>query len=119
VNIETAVSSGKSAQVRTIVSYTTSEPSDTQVLYRQGTGEGEFSQSTPLNPNLTTNHVVVITDFRPATVYQFRLRAQDAAGNAQTSSDFTVLVPAEKKSVIQMITSNFENTFGWLKKVRR
>jgi hypothetical protein len=29
------------------------------------------------------------------------------------------LVPAEKKSVIQMITQNFENTFGWLKKVRR
>lgn len=118
VNIETAVSQGKDSQVRTIISYTTSEPATTQVLYGQGADDNQYSQSTPLDENLTTNHVIVVTDFKSATVYKFKLQAKDGAGNIQDSQDFTVLVPEEKKSVIQMISQNLENTFGWLKKLK-
>lgn len=119
VSVETTISSGKSGQVRAIISYVTNELSTTQVFYKQGAGEGEYSQSTSFDENLTTNHVVVITDFKPASVYEFRIEAKDSFGNTGHSKDFTVLVPEEKKSVIQMITNSMENTFGWLKKIRR
>lgn len=95
----------------------TSEPAATRVLYKQGPGAGDYVAGTTLDENLTTHHAVVITDFLPATVYQFRLQAQDASGNLASSQDYTVLVLAEKKSVIQMIVENLENTFGWLKKI--
>jgi hypothetical protein len=118
VRTETAVSFGKSSAVQTIISWKTNEPATSQILWEEGISEGSVPKNaTPEDENYTTNHIIVITTFKPASVYRFRIQGKDKAGNLAQSQDFTILIPEKKKSVIRIIISNFENTFGWIKKL--
>ena len=118
VRTETAVSSGKSDVVQTIISWKTNEPTTSQILWEEGISEDSVPKNTTTeDENYTTNHIMVITTFKPASVYRFRIQGKDKAGNIAQSQDFTILIPEKKKSVIQIIISNFENTFGWVKKL--
>ena len=118
VRTETAVSSGKSDVVQTIISWKTDEPATSQILWEEGISEDEKPKnSTTEDENYTTNHIIVITSFKPSSVYRFRITGKDKAANIAESQDFTILIPEKKKSVIQIIISNFEDTFGWVKKL--
>jgi superfamily II DNA/RNA helicase len=64
-----------------------------------------------------TNHVEVITDFAPATVYQFWLNCTDEAGNSIQSENFVLFTPIQEKNIIDLILENFESTFGWVKNI--
>ena len=117
VRTETAISSGKSDTVQTIISWKTNEPTTSQILWEEGisTGESSPANSTKEDLNYTTNHIVVITSFKPDSLYRFRVSGKDNSSNTSQSQDFTILIPEKKKSVIQIIIGNFENTFGWVK----
>lgn len=118
IRTETAISSGKSDVVQTIISWKTNEQTTSQILWEEGISRDEEPQnSTSEDENYTTNHITVITSFKPASVYRFRIQGKDRAGNVAQSQDFTILIPEKTKSVIQIIISNFENTFGWAKKL--
>jgi len=64
------------------VTWTTDEPSTTQVEY--GTG-GSYSVSSPLKSSLETVHSVEIQGLNSYTEYSFRAVSADAAGNTATS----------------------------------
>jgi transcriptional regulator of NAD metabolism len=118
IRTETAVSSGKSNTVQTIISWKTNEPATSQILWEEGISKDEAPKnSTKEDENHTTNHIIVITSFKPSSVYRFRIAGKDKAGNIAESQDFTILIPEKKKSVIQIIISNFEDTFGWVKNI--
>jgi len=118
IRTETAISSGKSDVVQTIISWKTNEPATSQILWEEGISEDSVPKNfTTEDENYTTNHITVITAFKPASVYRFRIQGKDKAGNIAQSQDFTILIPEKKKSVIQIIISNFEDTFGWVKKI--
>jgi YD repeat-containing protein len=69
------------------INWTTDENSDSQVEYGvEGTGYG---QSTALNPALVTAHSQSLSGLRPATVYHYRVKSKDAAGNLRVSGDFS------------------------------
>lgn len=65
------------------VTWTTDEPSTTQVEY--GTN-GSFSTSTPLNSKLETVHTAEIPGLKSYSAYSFRVVSTDAAGNTATSA---------------------------------
>ncbi len=66
------------------VTWTTDEPSTSQVEY--GTTIG-YGSSTILDGTLTTNHSVGITGLSPNTTYNYRARSVDAHGNEAASSN--------------------------------
>lgn len=67
------------------VGWTTNEPSDTQVEYGVTRSYGTRA---PLNPTLGRLHSQTISGLAPNTVYHFRMRSRDAAGNLGVSRDF-------------------------------
>jgi Bacterial Ig domain/Purple acid Phosphatase, N-terminal domain/Fibronectin type III domain/Bacterial Ig-like domain len=69
------------------ISWTTDEASDSQVDYGLTTAYGSTSA---LNSNLVTAHAATLTGLASATLYHFRVRSRDAAGNLATSADFTL-----------------------------
>jgi phosphodiesterase/alkaline phosphatase D-like protein len=83
-------SSGITSSVATI-SWGTDEASDTQVDYGTTTGYGS---STPLNTSLVTSHSAGLTGLSANTLYHYRVKSRDAAGNLATSSDFTFTTAA-------------------------
>jgi hypothetical protein len=81
------------------ISWTTNEISDSQVEFGTAT---TYGSSTPLISTLVTSHSVQLTGLQPITLYHFRVKSRDAAGNLAKSADFTaqtLLAPVTNVSV--------------------
>lgn len=70
------------------VSWTTSEPSDSQVFFRRQ-GETVYQQ-TPIVPAPVTDHAVTLSGLPPETTYEYYVRSSDGSGNAATSAQGTI-----------------------------
>jgi|GEM_PF-920678 len=119
VKTESSLISGKEEKVQSIIFWKTSEASTSQVKFEEGVVISDtFSQESREDNNLTTNHIIVLTNLKPGTVYHFKVVSKDESGNETVSENFTLLTPQKSQSIIQLIISNFEQTFGWLKKIK-
>jgi hypothetical protein len=84
------------------INWTTDEASDTQVEYGTTTGYGS---STALNAALVTSHSQALTGLNPETLYHYRVKSRDAAGNPAVSADYTFTTEANSSApVISEIT---------------
>ncbi|MBI3812622.1 MAG: hypothetical protein HY283_10560 [Nitrospirae bacterium] len=105
------ITAGSVTSTSATISWTTDEPSDTQVQY--GTTMS-YGASTILNSSLVTSHSQSLTVLQPSTLYNFRVLSRDAAGNLATSGNntFTTSAPPDTTPpVISGITaSNITNT---------
>ena len=104
-------------KVQTIVSWNTDEKAYCQFYSREGlnpsveaTGRGEETDP-------RTDHVEVITEFLPSTVYQFWIECRDPSGNKSKSENFVLFTPDKVKSIIDIILENFQGTFGWVNNI--
>jgi len=86
VPIISSISSGTPSSSGATITWTTDENSDTQINY--GT-TSTYTASTTLSASLVTSHSQAITGLLASTVYHFRVRSTDAAGNLTVSSDQT------------------------------
>jgi hypothetical protein len=66
--------------------WTTNEGSSSEVEYGPTTAYGSFST---LDVNLVTAHTTLVGNLSPTTLYHFRVRSRDAAGNLAVSGDLT------------------------------
>jgi chitodextrinase len=89
-----SVSVGSITTTGATISWNTNENADTQVEYGLTTSYG---QSTTLNSTLTTTHSQSLTALSSGTLYHYRVKSKDAAGNLAQSSDltFTTLTPPD------------------------
>ncbi|PYV44930.1 MAG: hypothetical protein DMG06_04505 [Acidobacteria bacterium] len=67
------------------ITWTTNEPADSQVDYAL---TSSYTSSSPLNTSLITSHSVNIAGLAAFTLYHYRIKSKDAAGNLTTSADF-------------------------------
>lgn len=74
------------------VTWTTDEASDTQVEYGLTASYGLL---TGLDTVLVTNHARTLTGLTPSTLYHYRTKSKDAAGNLATSGDLTFTTSAQ------------------------
>jgi hypothetical protein len=85
------ISTSRSSSSSVTVSWTTNNPSDTQVVYGLTTSCGSLTPScaslTELNSSLVTSHSQVITGLAPRTWYHLRMMSRDAARNLTISGD--------------------------------
>jgi len=74
------------------ITWTTNEASDSQVEYGPTTAYG---RSTARNASLVTSHPQTLSGLTAGTLYHYRVKSQDAAGNLATSGDgtFTTAAP--------------------------
>jgi hypothetical protein len=77
-----AVSATADVNGTATVTWTTNEASDSRVDY--GTDPADLGQSVA-DPTRVTSHSIQITGLTPGATYHFRVRSEDAAGNASTS----------------------------------
>ncbi len=83
------------------ISWTTDETADTQIEYGATTSYGS---STTLNINLVTSHAQSLSGLNPGTLYHYRVKSRDGAGNLATSGDytFTTSIPDGQAPTINM-----------------
>ena len=86
-----AVSAGSLTSSGATVTWTSNEPSDSQVEYGLSTSYGA---TTPVDPTLVLGHSMVLTGLQSATVYHYRVVSKDRGGNITRSADFTFTTAA-------------------------
>ncbi|MBZ5538877.1 MAG: fibronectin type III domain-containing protein, partial [Acidobacteriia bacterium] len=97
-----AVSSSSITSSAATISWTTDEASDSQVDYGTTTGYGS---STPLNASLVTSHSAGLSGLTGSTLYHYRVKSKDAAGNLATSGDFTFTTSATPDTTPPIISA--------------
>jgi len=117
VNNESTLFPGGETRIQTIVSWGTDEPSYCGMYYSEGLVAAENANQIPKNTDPATDHVRVLTEFLPSTVYKFWVICEDRAGNEGRSEDFVLFTPEKEKSIIDIILENFEGAFGWVKNI--
>lgn len=84
------------------IAWTTDEASTTQVEYGTTTAYGTL---TPLDTRLVTGHSVALSGLQASTVYHYRVRSSDAAGNLAASADFVFTTSASAPGPAQETVS--------------
>lgn len=83
--ISNVASSGITNTTATIT-WTTNEPADSQVEYGTATSYGS---STTLDTAKVTSHSTLLTGLTANTLYHYRVKSRDSAGNLAVSGDYT------------------------------
>ena len=118
VTNESTLFPGNESQIQTIIEWNTDEPAYCLMTYQEGVaGATEAYTIEKEFIDYSTNHVEVVVDFAPATVYQFYLTCEDDAGNSVQSENFVLFTPIQEKNIIDLILENFEATFGWVQNI--
>ena len=115
VNNDSTLYPGEDSTVQTVISWITDEPASCNLSYVNSAVKsgGDVVSSTPETAPLM-EHVDVVTNFQPATVYKYWVTCTDVDGNTTSSEDFVLLTPQQQKSIVDIIIDNFKSTFGWL-----
>ena len=111
-------SPGQESSAQLVVSWDTDEPSTSQVEFGEGTGES-YAQKTQEDSNLTTNHLVVISNLTPSKVYHLRALAKDKAGNVGKSIDSVTITPKSTLSALDLVVGNLSEVFGFLGNINK
>ena len=118
VSTESTLFPGAEARVQTIVSWRTNKLAVCKFNYQEGLAPGvDQFELEPRDTSFMTEHIQVVTDFRPATVYQFWFVCRDRFGNEGKSETFVVFTPQQEQNIIDLIMENFEETFGWARDI--
>jgi len=81
-----SVSADNITQTGVTINWITNESADSQVEYGLATSYG---LSTPLDLTMVTAHATTLSNLTANTLYHYRVKSKDAAGNLATSNDFT------------------------------
>jgi hypothetical protein len=114
VTNESTLFPGEETRIQTLVGWVTDELAQCAFHYSQGLGGGE-EEHLPEETEPVLDHVSVITELQPATVYRFWITCRDRADNEGRSEDFVLFTPEREKNIIDLILENFESTFGWVR----
>jgi hypothetical protein len=119
IKVDSTIFLDKKDKTQTVISWGTNEPATSKIYYQEGVhgGDSKLSESTGLNENYNKDHIIVVTKFKPGTVYTFRIESADSSGNLTLSLPHTFMTAKQKESIIQVIMRILENTFGWMKKI--
>ncbi len=71
-----------------VISWTTDEASDSQVIYGTTSGTENLTSSTTLNSNLNLDHFATIINLVPDTRYYYQVISNDASNNEAVSSEY-------------------------------
>ena len=96
-----------------IISWTTDEPSTSQVEYGEGTGT-DYNQLTQEDKDLSYSHVVIISGLTPSKVYHLRAISTDAAGNISRSIDTLTITPKSSDNAFDLVITILKESFGFL-----
>ena len=107
--LSSAISTTAATPNSITIRWMTNLASTSQIEYGLTTAYG---LTTPLNGSLVTSHAMTLTGLTPATLYHFRVRSQDAAGNLSVSADSTFTTSAVSAPTVRTVKKK-----NWLDKL--
>lgn len=113
INVETSIrGTGSAARGQVIVSWKTDEPATSQVAYAEGSNATEYNNRSSEDVQLTTEHIVILSDLRTSTVYSIKPLSYDKARNVSYGESQPVVVGRAKESIITIVFTTLQRVFG-------
>jgi len=110
VKFETSQVSGEE-KARIIISWHTSEISNSQIKFREGSSDINDYLFSTLDKDMVTNHIETVSNLKPQTTYRLVILSIDAAGNVGQSDEYIILTPKQKRTFFQIILDNIQELF--------
>jgi len=107
----TTVGVGKDAKAQMIISWLTDEPSTSQAVYGSGTS-GDLKKETPFDPQLTTNHIIVIPNLELSQIFRVKPISKDASGNSGFGEERISVTQDRDFSMIELILGLLKGLLG-------
>ncbi|MCA9380431.1 fibronectin type III domain-containing protein, partial [Candidatus Dojkabacteria bacterium] len=111
---ETAVEFGADVSAQLILTWDTDELATSQVQFAQGTS-GDYTQKSALDENLTFNHLVVINNLNPSSVYKLQVLSKDDVGNEAKGKNIVTITAQSKENPLEVIFGRLSEVFGFLR----
>lgn len=92
-------------KVQTIISWKTSVPATTALLYREGNSGTE--KEIAMEKEKTTKHAAITLTFEPGKTYYFRVKSQMDNGDDLLSEEYSLRTPKAKENAMQTIKAVF------------
>ncbi|HCU47387.1 TPA: hypothetical protein DIC47_03140, partial [Candidatus Nomurabacteria bacterium] len=119
LKVNSTLVSGRTDKVQTIISWQTDEPSTSSVYYEEGSGSlDKVLSNKQEEKEFTKNHVVILSSFKPGTVYRFTIESIDDANNVSKPPVRTIITPRKIESIVDVILKNFNETFNFINNVK-
>ncbi|MFZ2125096.1 MAG: LamG-like jellyroll fold domain-containing protein [Candidatus Saccharimonadales bacterium] len=113
INIESSIKgTGSEARGQVIVSWRTDEPSTSQIGYGEGSTITSFNNKTSEDTQLTTEHIVVVSNLPTSKVYSLQVMSYDKAQNLGVGESQATIIGHADESVITVIMDALQRIFG-------
>jgi glucose/arabinose dehydrogenase len=107
----TGIAAGNIANTSAVISWQTNEPADTQVEYGP---DPRYGFNSPLQTTRTTAHQVTLSGLIASTLYHYRVKSRDSAGNLAVSDDFTFTTTGSSAPIVYLSDLFWTSmTNGW------
>ena len=117
LRIDSTLVPGRTDIVQSIVSWKTDKPATSVVYYEEGSGTADapLKNKVENDTGFAQDHVVLLPNLKPATIYRVQVSSTDQAGNTETLPVRTIVTPQQSESIIDIIFKNFSTTFDFIK----
>ncbi len=113
ISIESAIrGTGAEARGQVVVSWKTDEPATSQVGYAEGSNAANYNNKTAEDTQLTTEHIVIVSDLPTSRVYSLIPISKDRAGNTGLGATESAIVGRASDSVLTIILNTLKQVFG-------
>lgn len=114
VTVESVVrGSGAEARGQVLVAWKTDEPATSQVAYSEGSNVSIFNNKTSEDAELTTEHLVIVSDLPTSKVYSIKPISKDRAGNSGEGEVQSAIIGRASDSVLTIILNTLQKIFGF------
>ncbi len=114
VTVETSIrGTGAEARGQAVVSWTTDEPSTSQVAYAEGSGATSFNNKTAEDSTLSTEHIVIVSDLPTSRVYSVQPVSRDRSNNAGVGEAQSAIVGRASDDVLTIVFNILRRVFGY------
>lgn len=93
-----------------VVAWKTDEPATSQVMYDKA-ANSRIAQSTPLDVEPTTNHIVIVSGLDLAEIYKIQVVSKDISGNTTTSSATSIVTPDQEQNALDSVLKVLQRIF--------
>ncbi len=116
VKVETRMSDSGTPQnqAQLIISWDTDESATSQIEYGEGSS-GEYTQKTLVDDNSSFNHLIIINNLRPSSVYHLRVLSKDSAGNQAVGKNIVTISAQLSENPLDIIISRLTEAFGFIR----
>lgn len=112
INVETQIlGTGGEARGQMVVSWKTDEPSTSRVAYGPGS-TGAYTNYSGDDTKLSTDHIVVVSNIKTASIYHLQVISADKSKNEARSESQTEIVGRASDNIVTIVYKSLQAIFG-------